>query len=122
MTIASIRYGLVVLAALGLGMVSTGCGEDSDSSTGSGDMQNVKVVAVENNTSKRVAGAYIVVDGNTDEACYTSEPGGDIGGECSFVLTRGEHRFVVSKPTYHTTDTTRLVTGMTSSIFISIFR
>jgi hypothetical protein len=122
MSIATVRYGLVALAALVIGAALTGCGEDSDSSTGSGDLQNVKVVVVENNTSKRVAGACIVVDSKTDEACYTSEPGGDTGGECFFVLSQGEHRFVVSKPTYHTTDTTRLVTSMTSSIFISIFR
>lgn len=118
------RLRLARIAVIGaiIGVVWWGCGEDEDDSSTGGDFKNVRVVVLENATNTLVANAYVVVDGNTDDACHTSEPGGDSGGECYIVLILGEHRFVVSKPGYQTTTSTRLVTSMTSSVFLPLYK
>jgi len=115
------RYLILCVIFSISGTVWWGCDDDDDSSTG-GTMQNVRVVVLENATNKRVANAYVIADGNSENACHTSEPGGDTGGECYIVLALGEHTFVVSKLGYRTSTSTRLVTSMTSSIFLPLYK
>lgn len=97
-----------------------GCGDKSDSTTGV-EMKQVKVVVLRNGTTYRLPDAYIVVDGNTDDACYTAGPGDTDGGDCDFVLTKGNHRFVISKSSYVTLDTIYLVTSLTKIVYFPLY-
>ncbi len=114
------KRNVIILAAVTLGIFVYGCGKDSDSSAGN-DYEAVKVVVLRNGTVYRLPDAYIVVDGDTKHACYTAGPGDTDGGDCDFVLSRGEHHFVISKPSYQTLDTTYLVTGLTRMIPFGLY-
>jgi hypothetical protein len=113
-------FAIVILAMVAVGAFAYGCSDDSDSTTGD-DLKPVKVVVLRNGTDFRLPDAYIVVDGDTEDACYTEGPGDTEGGDCDFVLTRGEHRFVVSKPSYQTLDTICRVTGLTKTIYFALY-
>ena len=84
-------------------------------------MKAVKVVVLRNGTDYRLPDAYIVVDGNTDDACYTAGPGDTDGGDCDFVLSRGDHRFIISKSSYNTLDTIYRVTGLTKTVYFPLY-
>ena len=101
----------------------TGCGDDNEIPLGgdAGDLQQVTVVILKNNTDERVAGAHIVFDGNNNLSCDTPGPGGDAGGECTFMLTKTEHSVTVSKVGYSTRTLTFQVTGSMTFKYISIF-
>ncbi len=114
------RKIIVLLAAIGVGIFVYGCGKGSDSATGD-DLKAVKVVVLRNGTDFRLPDAYIVVDGNTDKACYTAGPGDTEGGDCDFVLSKGEHRFVIAKPSYQTLDTIYRVTSLTGTVYFALY-
>lgn len=110
----------MILAVISAGIFAYGCGDDSDSGTGV-DMKAVKVIVLRNGTDFRLADAYIVVDGDVDNACYTAGPGDTDGGDCDFVLSKDEHRFVISKSSYRTLDTICRVTNLTSTIVFGLY-
>ena len=74
---------IVIVATVAIWISVWGCGDDSDSPTAV-EMKAVKVVVLRNGTDYRLPDAYIVVDGNTDDACYTAGPGDTDGGDCDF--------------------------------------
>lgn len=114
------RVKIAVLIAVAAGILAYGCGKDSSSSS-SGDMMAVEVVVLRNGTNYRLPDAYIVVDGNIDKACYTAGPGDTEGGDCDFVLSKGEHRFVITKPSYQTLDTIYRITSLTSTVYFGLY-
>lgn len=111
---------IIVLATAALWISIFGCGDNSDSATAV-EMKQVKVVVLRNGTSYRLPDAYIVVDGKTDDACYTAGPGDTDGGDCDFVLTKGKHRFVISKSSYTTLDTIYQVTSLTKTVYFPLY-
>jgi hypothetical protein len=112
------RSIIVLLAAVLVGSFIYGCGKDSTTGT---DFMQVKVIVLRNGTSYRLPDAYIVVDGDSDKACYTAGPGDTEGGDCDFVLSKGEHHFVITKPSYQTLDTIYRVTSLTATIPFALY-
>ena len=99
---------MVFLLALGA------CEDKSDTGSGEGNYQDIKIIVLENNTDKRVVGAHIVIDSRSNLSCYTASPDGD----CTFSLAVAQHSIVISKTPYTTLDTTFLVyRGLTSKAF-----
>jgi hypothetical protein len=99
---------MVFLLALGA------CEDKSDTGSGEGNYQDMKIIVLENNTDKRVVGAHIVIDGRSNLSCYTSSP----DGNCTFSLAVAQHSIVISKTPYTTLDTTFLVyRGLTTKAF-----
>jgi hypothetical protein len=111
---------LGLIATVAVGVFVYGCGKDSNSSSSS-DMKAVKIVVLRNGTDYRLPDAYIIVDGDTKHACYTAGPGDTGGGDCDFVLSKGEHRIVISKPSYQTLDTIYRVTSLTSTVYFGLY-
>jgi hypothetical protein len=109
---------LVIIAAFAL--ILGACSEDDDNPTSASEHQPITIVVLKNNTDTRIAGASIKIDNNNDLTCETSEPGGDTGGECGFMLKKIEHSITITKAGYHTLQKTFMVTGNTTYLYFSL--
>jgi hypothetical protein len=104
-----------------MAMMVGGCEEDEEYPVGgAGDLQQVTIVILENNTDTRVAGASIILDDNSNLSCTTADPGGDSGGDCTFMLKKVEHSIKISKVGYRTTEVTFRVTSLMTFKYFSI--
>lgn len=104
-----------------MAMMVGGCEEDEENPVGdASDLQQVTIVILENNTDTRVAGASIVLDNNSNLSCTTDPPGGDSGGDCTFMLRKEVHSIKISKVGYRTTEETFRVTSTMTFKYFSI--
>ncbi len=112
---------IIVALILPAMLMLAACEDEEDNPVGDpGDLQQVTIVVVQNNTSTRVADAHIVIDGSSSLSCNTSGPGGDTGGECTFLLRKIQHSIKITKAGYNPLETTFLVTGTMSTKYFSL--
>jgi hypothetical protein len=112
---------IIVALILPAMLMLAACEDEEDNPVGDpGDLQEVTIIVVQNNTSTRVAGAHIVIDGSSVLSCNTSEPGGDTGGECTFLLKKIQHTIKITKAGYSPLESTFIVTGTMSTKYFSL--
>lgn len=121
MNFRAITTGLPKIAVVIIALLLAGCGdEESNPIDGTGDLQEVRIVVVENNTDTRIADAYIIIDQDNQLSCYTPGPGGATGGDCVFMLRKAMHAIRITKIPYRPVDTTFIVTSTTSVKYFSL--
>ncbi len=113
---------LIYVLGLAAAVIFVACDDKTENPGGdAGDLVDLTIVVLRNNTDFRVADAQIVIDNNSNLSCLTSGPGDMAGGSCEFRLMNDWHQITISKVGYRTLDTTFLVTTTMAIKYFTIF-